>query len=163
MRFEDSDMVFSFRDEDCFRIERTQLYREVGTGVKICEAVVRIKNAVVFIEAKRSFPHPDKPGDVKKAATAAYEKFLNSILLYLGLQIGRPYKNPFIPANLMVSNFKAPPRIRCFYIIKNFNREWLQPATEAIQSKLSHVQKTLLIDSIVAINEDMARERGIIQ
>lgn len=163
MNFEDSKMQFSFPDADCFRIEHSPVHKELGEGIKICEAIVRIDDSIVFIEAKSSFPQPGSKEDFSARVAEAYDKFLNSILIYLGLQTQRPYKNKQIPANLIIAEPTSNLKIKCYYIIHGFQRDWLPPVNEAIGLSLSKIKKTLLIDSIMVINDTVARNHGLIQ
>lgn len=163
MNFTESNMQFSFPDDDCFRIEHSPVHLELGEGIKICEAIVRINDSIVFIEAKSSFPRPGSGGKFPLRVSEAYDKFLNSILIYLGLQTQRPYTNNQIPAaNLRVAN-SSNLRIKCYYIIHGFQRDWLPPVNDAISVSLSKVKKTLLIDSIMVINDAIARQHRLIQ
>lgn len=163
MNFTESNMQFSFPDDDCFRIEHSPLHLELGEGIKICEAIVRINDSIVFIEAKSSFSQPGSKEKFSVGVAEAYDKFLNSILIYLGLQTQRPYKNNQIPDNLILAKSSSNLKIKCYYIINGFQKEWLPPVNEAISSSLSRVKKTLLIDSIMVINDAIARQHRLIQ
>ena len=85
-------MDFKFKKENIFHIEKSGVYQQVGKNVKICEFIVKLKGKILFIEAKTTFSNPQK-GTFDKDIQDIYQKILNSLLLYSGILLGRPYKS----------------------------------------------------------------------
>jgi hypothetical protein len=53
-RFEESGMMFSFPEEDIYRIEKSEFLASVQ--MKACECIVKRDNKILLLEAKRSSP-----------------------------------------------------------------------------------------------------------
>lgn len=161
-RFVESGMEFIFDESDCFHIERSETYREMSGGVKVCEAVVWNRNRILFIEAKSSFPKPGSQENFQQNLSVVCEKFLHSVLLYAGLAVGRPYSRAStLPVNLSVKALKTSPMI--FYLIINgFKEEWIVNIHDAVNKKCAALKKVFKIDYITVINDRTARKYGLI-
>jgi hypothetical protein len=54
----ESGMVFGEYDtNDLFRIEKSQIYKEIGPGVKTVEFILKQNAQIWFVEAKTSCPN----------------------------------------------------------------------------------------------------------
>ena len=73
-------MVFSFPDEDVYRIEKSPLLAEVQ--LKATECVVSRQNAILFIEAKSSSPRPQPEDKFDKFIDEITDKFTHSLTFY---------------------------------------------------------------------------------
>jgi hypothetical protein len=162
-RFLESKMVFSLDDEYSIRIEKSETYKTLGKGVKVCEFVSNNSGVIVFVEAKHSFSNPENPGDFTADVDAIYEKFLNSLLLYAGLLIGRPYRSiDRVPEHLGLEKTRGA-KYRCYLILHGHKDEWLVAVDEALDMRFAVIKRCFAVDSIRTINERMALKHGLIQ
>ena len=93
--FVESGMTFSFADSDVFQIEKSPTYLDLQNGIKVCECIAAdsAKAQIFLIEAKSSFSNPQNNLEhFSSNVSDITEKFINSLLLYYGLLLKRPYK-----------------------------------------------------------------------
>lgn len=163
IRFSESKMDFSFAEEDCYRIEHSGSHLSLGKGVKICECVVRKGARLLFLEAKSSFAYLQNGYKFREELIEIQEKFVNSVLLYAGLLIDRPYRcsNP-LPQNLKLESIRRAP-LKCCLIIGRYEKEALKSVDEALNQDLSTFRKTFAVEEIKVISSETALKYGIIQ
>jgi len=161
--FTESGMIFRFPAKDCFHIEKSSTYLSISSYVKICECIVRKNNSIIFIEAKSSFARKQSKDDFKKNVKDICDKFYNSILLYAGLLIGRPYNDySTIPENLQIPNIREK-KIKIYLIISNFEIGWVKEIDEVINQELTSLKRVFCISDIKVINDSMASKHGLIE
>jgi hypothetical protein len=160
---EESGMTFSFNENDLFHIEKCATFSAMSQGVKIVEFIVNQSERLVFIEAKKSSPKPDKDNvDFDIFITEIYEKFQNSLLLYIGLMLSRPFSTQsIIPKNHSINQLKHA-KIQFYLIINGHKDEWLPPIDEALNLRLKAVKKCFAISSIKVLNDKMALNYNLI-
>jgi hypothetical protein len=163
LSFSESKMLFVWDENDCFRIEKSEAVLGLGDGIKICEFVANWSGTIIFVEAKSSFPHPDSTGDFQGLIQNIYEKFLNSLLIYAGILVGRPYANAAtLPSRLSLESIRGA-RFRFHLVIRGHRDEWLVGVDEALNQKFVAIVPAFAIDSIKAINEKTALAHGLIR
>lgn len=169
----ESGMTFSFPTDDLFRIEKCETYQSIKQqNVKIVDFVAKAPDrnnteALFFIEAKSSAPSPNNPKSKERFdeyVNEIYEKFRNSVILYSGLLLNRPYtKKSTLPTNHSHA-FASSAATHLVLIIKNHRDEWC----EALQNTFSQhkgltaIKKTFYIKNILVVNEEIAKEYGLI-
>jgi len=159
MIIRESNMDFKFEEANIFHIEKSGVYQQVGKNVKICEFIVKLKGKILFIEAKNSFSNPQKE-TFDKNIHDIYQKILNSLLLYSGILLGRPYKIlEKLPENL---NSLKDKKLGLILIIKNHRKEWLIPIDDKLNSLFHSIKKVFLIDFFKVLNEETAEKYGLI-
>lgn len=88
----ESEMDFGEFDEaDLFHIENSKIYKNLGSGIKTVEFVLKYdENSIVFLEAKKSCPNTaNRHESVEKAQkfeeyySSITEKFVASFQIYL--------------------------------------------------------------------------------
>jgi hypothetical protein len=80
----ESDM--SFVADNVFRIEKSAAYMALGDGIKSVEFVRRKDEKLLFVEAKSTFPNPDKSEErFDGAADDIAAKFVHSLNLYASI------------------------------------------------------------------------------
>lgn len=105
LRFAESRMVFSWDEADCLRIEKSETYTHLGSGVKICEFVANDSGVILFVEAKSSFSSPANPGDFAANIEEICDKFRDSLLLFAGMLLGRaPIRRVFAVDSVLAIN-----------------------------------------------------------
>ena len=170
MEFIESGMTFSFPDSDIFQIEKCPTYKSLNSSSKICECIVKQKekNRLFIIEAKTSFSNP-KTNDGKnfdENVNDIIQKILNSITLYYGLLLNRPYQmKSTLPKNLDFAAFSQRQySIMPVLIISDFEEAWLPPVKDALNSciKKYPFTKFLVLEDIQVLNRQMAKDRKLI-
>lgn len=161
--FTESGMAFSFPEESCYKVEDSGTHKSLGTGIKICECIVKHNEKVLFIEAKTSFAKPGNKEGFSEGIQEIVEKFRNSILVYAGILVDRPYmEREELPSELTLVAVRRVP-MKCYLLIKNHEKEWLPPVDEALNQALLSVRKTFAIADIKVMNAEMALKYHLIR
>jgi len=162
IRIEESEMIFDFPEEDVFLIERCPTIAALGGGVKIVEMIVKHNTRLMFIEAKKSSPKPGNAERFDEFMQEIYEKFRNSLILFAGIALDRPFTvNSPLPASLTASVIASMP-IHFYLIINNHKEEWLPPLNDELNRLLGAVKKCFAIKSVAVLNDSMAQKLQII-
>lgn len=168
--FIESGMTFSFADSDAFQIEKCPTYLDIQKGTKVCECIAMDSNKaqILLIEAKSSFSNPlNNIEHFSNNVCDITEKFINSLLLYYGLLLKRPYKTfSELPEKLQLSAVLTQShRIIPVLILNNFKKEWLPPVKEALNNKIKQFSfsKILLLEDTQVLTKEMAIKLNIVQ
>ena len=88
-----------YEESDLFYIEKSDLYRSLGAGIKTTEFVLRANEsgmAILFVEAKTNAPNPDHKDDsdekqrkFEEFYTEVPEKFVDSLGIYTAALLNR--------------------------------------------------------------------------
>lgn len=55
----ESDMLFGeFNEEDLFHIEKSNIYKDIGSNIKTVEFILKQKNNIILLEAKKAVLMP---------------------------------------------------------------------------------------------------------
>ncbi|MDZ4287820.1 MAG: hypothetical protein U0984_07670, partial [Prosthecobacter sp.] len=166
---EESGMVFGpYNEGECFRIEASEAYRAIQTGVMMAEFLL-IRNssdrrAVWIIEAKSRSPHAGAKQRFDEFIGELREKLVNALHLGLASCLGRhraaehQLPQAFRDLDLKVVAF------RLIVVIKGHEDDWLPPLDDALNAALNATIKTWALgaNSVVVINDRLARARGLI-
>lgn len=162
VEIEESGMIFKFPEEDLFHIEKCSTVKAIRKGVKTIEMVVKQNQKLIFIEAKQSSPQPGNTERFDEFMQEIYEKFRNSLILFSGIALKRPFKkNTQFPKNLTAKAI-ANSSIHFYLIIKGHKEEWLSPLSDELNSSLNAVKKCFAIKDIKVLNDAMARQYKLI-
>jgi len=78
-----------FIADNALHIEQSAAYKTLGDGVKSVELVRRKDEALIFIEAKTTFPNPNNSGDrFDLESNEIRDKFVHSLNLYAANAMG---------------------------------------------------------------------------
>ena len=163
--FEESNMSFSFEDADAFHIEEQELYKKI-IGAKTCECIVLFNEKVMLIEAKSSFPQPQKNGDdnsdFKNFAESIACKFSDSLVYYTATYLKRHLPDT-LPVNLQAIPLSKHDYEFCL-IIFGHKKDWLPPVLDQMKKSMKKMLKLWGIkdSSVKVINEHMALSKGMI-
>ena len=88
-----------FDEIDLFRIENSKIYKDLGSGIKIVEFVLKYdENSIVFLEAKKSCPNAfnryeseEKEQKFEEYYSTITEKFIASLQIYLATILDPPF------------------------------------------------------------------------
>lgn len=167
---QESDMQFGkYKEQEVFQLEKSRQYMEKlrPNGVKSCEFILRRKNRLYFIEAKKSCPRQimaDTPEEKrKKYKEYVYDivlKMRHSLSLYANILLER-YVTEGVPELLREKDLSQL-EIRLVLVVKNAEKEWLVPFQDVFRNMLQDELKIWKIPSFSVINETTAREKHFI-
>lgn len=160
--YTESGMIFKDDEDILFNIEQSEIYKSIRNGVHICDFIYLKGNKLFIIEAKRSSPRPDNHENFEKFIHEITRKFIDTLILFLGMSLKRPYPKPLEMSSELASiDFSRINIILCLII--NGNRlEWMPPINDALNNESAHIRKTFIIRSIIAINDIEARRKQLI-
>jgi len=148
-----------------YEIEHSDLHNSIGEGVKIAEFVFYENSSKCFwiVEAKSSSPRPQNVEDFSKFIHDIEEKLTNAFLL-LNSTILTRHEDSDIPTTFLSTRLKET-TYKFFLVIQGHAKEWLPPLQDAMGIALNRYLKTWNIapNSILVINDSIARNRGIIR
>jgi len=166
----ESGMTFGpFNEGQCFHIEKSRVYANIQPGVKMAEFLLLKINheehpVVWIIEAKSSTPRPETQPGFDGFIAEIREKFVNALALGWALCLQRHQQAD----NELPDQFKtidlSCTDVRFVLVIKGHPKSWLPPIQEAMQKALHATVRTWAFSptSVVVLNENLARERGLI-
>ena len=82
-----------FIANNSFHIEKADVYKNIGEGVRSVEFIRAKNDMLLFVEAKLSFPNPNNPDTDNKAKfqkeiDEICEKFIHSLNLFSSIEVG---------------------------------------------------------------------------
>ena len=140
-------------------------------GVKTCDFLIFKKERSPFklfiIEAKSSAPLPiDIGGDPErwdKFIQDIYEKLLNSLLVFVGLKVERPYHEiSELPPHIKDAQLSILPIIPCL-VLRDHPDYALPPVSDALKSKFNPIVKSFALDPPIVINSALAIKYGLVE
>ena len=169
--FIESGMTFGpFPDGSCFPIEQSASYKAIESGVKMAEFLLLrqtgdISPVIWVVEAKSSTPKPQTQPDFNDFIEEIRHKLSNALSLGLAACLGRhPAAWAELPdsfKNLDLANVS----FRLVLVINGHRADWLPPLNDALTTALHPVVKTWALPptAVTVINDDLARDHGLIQ
>lgn len=165
---EESGMSFGpYLDENCFHIEKSNIYIKLQNGLPIAEFLLLQpdKNKLLVVEAKSSSPNPgnnESQDNLKNFITEISEKLLNAFSLGLALCLERHlHSTGEIPSSFKSISHDSI-QIILLLIIKGHKKEWLTPLNDILQKKLRNASKVWDF-KVNVINDEMAKKYNLIQ
>ena len=146
-----SESGMDFIISNTFYIEKSLLYTNLGEGVRSVEFVRVIRDNLLFIEAKTTFPNPDNPGQenyiqFQNETVEICEKFIHSLNLFSTVMIGTS-KETF------PDDFTLPEKVILIFVLVIKNK---------LYSSLSSYLKKIWEPTVYVINQDTAAKRNLI-
>ncbi|MCF8000134.1 MAG: hypothetical protein K9L25_13965 [Methylovulum sp.] len=160
----ESGMHFPYEEGQCFHIEKSAVYSKMQ-GVKIAEFLLVKYSKVLVIEAKSSSPSPHNKINFDDFIQEIHEKLLNAFSLSVAIFLNRhSLENDTLPnefQNLELSHTD----FLLLLIINGHKTEWLEPIQYELKKSLHSTVKTWALspNSVVVMNDEIAREKGLIQ
>ena len=161
-----------YEESDLFYIEKSDLYKHLGAGIKTTEFVLRVNEsepAILFVEAKTNAPNPDNKDDsdekqrkFEEFYTEVPEKFVDSLGIYTAALLNRYSDCSEIGLNLQVSDL-ANKKITFVLVVTNpaAQIEWLAPIKAVLEDRLRRWMKIWSID-VVVFNQELAKRYKLI-
>ncbi len=166
----ESEMRFgAFDEKDLFHMEESRIYRNIGSGIKTVEFVLKYnENSIVFLEAKESCPNAEnrfesaeKEEKFEEYYSSITEKFISSFQIYLAALLEKFSDDSEIGFELRnIRSFKNI-HLRCILVIKNAQEDWLVGPMAELRNRLFTYRKIWGID-VVVLNDELAREYHLI-
>jgi len=165
----ESKMQFVKVDGCYFKLETCPTMSSLG--VKTCDFLI-LKKArpslkLLIIEAKSSAPQPiDIGGDPKRwdrFIQEIYEKLLNSLLVFVGLKVERPYHEiSELPPHIKEAPLSILSIIPCL-VLRDHPDYALPPVSDALKSKLNPIVRSFALDPPIVINSALAIKYGLVE
>ena len=165
----ESKMQFLKVDGCFYKMETSAVMASLG--IKTCDFLIlraaKSPQELFIIEAKSSAPRPGPGGGDPVRWDAfiqeIYEKLLNSLLVFLGLKVHRPYHEfselPSHMKNVSLSDLSITPCL----VLRDHPDYALPPVSDALKSKLDPVVKSFTLKPPVVINSTLAIKYGLIE
>lgn len=166
----ESKMDFGPMPEDqVIQLETCKTYQRIQQGLAIAEfSYLKADNGkkrFLTIEAKSSSPRSGNEPDFSKYIREIASKLANGFQLTYALLIGRfgITETPLPDALVHVDLANAEHRL--ILVINGHQKSWLPPIQDALRQELKQIEKlwNLGPNSITVINDQMARQKGLIK
>ena len=165
----ESEMEFGPYPKDrCFYIEKSECYSAVRDHVKMAEfLLLRVtdeNSALWVIEAKSSTPRAETKPNFDSFIAEIREKLTNAFSLGWASCLGRhPQAKAELPKDFKTLDLSRADVVFCL-VIRGHKEEWLPPLKDALENELRSTVKTWAFsgNSVVVINDSLARENGLI-
>lgn len=167
----ESKMRFGkFDERNLFHIEESQIFKELGEGIKSVEFILRYnKDRVVLLEAKESCPNianriesVEREIKFEEYYSSITEKFIDSFEIYIASLMDKYSNTSDIGEELQKVRSLRTIRITCVLVIRSAREEWLAGPMEELRARLFNYRKIWGIEVIV-LNEDMAKKYHLIK
>lgn len=161
-----------YEESDLFYIEKSDLYRSLGAGIKTTEFVLRTNESgttILFVEAKTNAPNPDHKDDsdekqrkFEEFYTEVPQKFVDSFEIYTAALLKRYSECSEIGLNLQMPDL-ANKKITFLLVITNpaAQSEWLASIKAVLEYRLRRWMKIWSID-VCVFNQELARQYKLI-
>lgn len=167
----ESGMNFGkFEDEDVFHIENSKIYKDLGTGIKTVEFVLRYnENSVIFLEAKKSCPNvanryesEEKEQSFEEYYASITDKFVDSLQIYLAALMGKYEDTSDLGRKLQNVTSMQDIQLKFILVVKNAEDiSWLAGPLAELRARLLKMRKIWNIE-IAVLNEELAAEHKLI-
>lgn len=158
-----------FDEENLFHIEDSKIYKDLGSGIKTVEFILKWKkNEILFLEAKTTCPNSaNKNESMKKIQkfeeyySEITEKFMDSLQVYLAAVMGRYPDLAEIGAELRSVDSMKEIRLKFILVVKNAKDiTWLAGPLAELKARLLQVRKIWGVE-VAVLNEELAKENKL--
>ena len=167
----ESEMNFGKFDEtDLFHIENSKIYKDLGSGIKTVEFILKYDEAsIVFLEAKKSCPNAanrdeskEKEQKFEEYYSSITEKFMASFHIYLAAILEKFQNTEEVGDNLKIGNNVKNIQLKFVLVIKNAEDiTWLAGPLAELRARLLQLRKIWGVE-IAVLNEALAKEYKLI-
>lgn len=166
----ESEMDFGkFDEENLFHIEDSKIYKDLGSGIKTVEFILKWKkNEILFLEAKTTCPNSanknesmEKTQKFEEYYSEITEKFIDSLQVYLAAVMGRYQDLAEIGAELRSVDSMKEIRLKFILVVKNAKDiTWLAGPLAELKARLLQVRKIWGVE-VAVLNEELAKENKL--
>ena len=167
----ESEMNFGKFDEtELFHIEDSRIYKELGSGIKTVEFVLKYgQNSILFLEAKKSCPNAanrsesaEKEGKNEEYYASITEKFIASLQIYLAAILNRFPDTSEVGESLKSMSGLKDVQLKFILVIKNAEDvTWLAGPLAELKSRLLQIRKIWGVE-IAVLNVELAIEHKLL-
>ena len=166
----ESEMDFGKFDEaDLFHIENSKIYKNLGSGIKTVEFVLKYdENSIGFLEAKKSCPNTanrhesvEKEQKFEEYYSSITEKFVASFQIYLAAILNKYQDISEIGDKLQSVDSMKDIQLKFILVIKNVEDiTWLAGPLAELKARLLQLRKIWGVE-VAVLNEELAREYSL--
>lgn len=163
----ESEMQFGkFEETDLFHIEDSKIYKNLGSGIKTVEFILRYdENSIVFLEAKKSCPNvanryksEEKEQKFEEYYSSITEKFIASLQIYLAVILDKFQDVEEVGDKLKTVNSMKDIQLKFILVIKDAEDiTWLAGPLAELKVRLLQIRKIWDVE-IAVLNEELAGE-----
>ena len=159
-----------FEETDLFHIEDSQIYKDIGSGIKTVEFILKYdENSIVFLEAKKSCPNVANRYESKKKEqkfeeyySSITEKFIASLQIYLATILDKFQNTEEVGDKLKTVSSMKNIQLKFILVVKNAEDiTWLAGPLAELKARLLQIRKIWDV-KIVVLNKELAREYKLI-
>ena len=163
----ESEMNFGPFDQSVlFQIEKSKIYKALGTGIKTVEFILRYgEESIVFLEAKKSCPNREnrytsheKEVKFEEYYASITEKFTASLQIFIATildkyedisEVGTNFQNIYSMRNI---------QLKFILVVKNAEDiTWLAGPLAELKARLLQLRKIWGVE-VAVLNEELARQ-----
>jgi hypothetical protein len=149
-----------FITDNVFYIEKSQALMEVGKGIKSVEFVRMVNDRLMFLEAKTTFPNPEKTGVNRfdEEVNDICKKFIHSITLYSSIVLGVHYEE-------LSRTFVAESKKTIWFVLVICNHElaWCRYIQTKIRGALPDYLQKIWNPQVFVINKKSAMKYNLVK
>lgn len=166
----ESEMNFGdFHEEDLFEIEKSELLKSLGEGVKTVEFILLgVNKNIIFLEAKKTCPNemnmhdtPEKEKSFEEYYSRIVQKFTDSLQVYMAAVLKRYREVSEIGDNLKKIKDYHKRGICFILVIKDADIKWLAGPKAILERRLLSLRKIWGIE-ISVLNYELAKQYKLI-
>ena len=168
---QESEMNFGKFDEaDLFHIENSKIYKELGSGIKKVEFILKYdEDSIIFLEAKKSCPNIENRYESEEKEQKFEEyysditgKFMDSLQIYLAALLDKYEETSEVGTELLKMKNLRNVRLKFVLVVKNAKDiAWLTGPMAELRARLLQFRKIWGIE-VVVFNEELARQYKLI-
>ena len=149
-----------FIADNVYHIERSEIYSNLGEGIKTVEFVRAKGDNLLFVEARTTFPNPNNP-DISNSERFLSElrdicdKFVHSLNLFSAIEIGVLHDD----AERMILQENVA--LVFVLVVKNHEFEWCRPIERELVAFLPRYIKRIWKPVVYVINHETAVRRNL--
>lgn len=166
----ESEMNFGKFDEaDLFHIENSNIYKNLGFGIKTVEFVLKYdENSIIFLEAKKSCPNAanryeseEKEQKFEEYYSSITEKFMASLQIYLAAILDKYQDVSEVGDRLRTMDSMKDIQLKFILVVKNAEDiTWLAGPLAELKARLLQLRKIWGVE-VAVLNEELAREYSL--
>jgi hypothetical protein len=165
----ESEMDFgAYEINDLFRIETSRIYKDLGSGVRTVEFILKQNNNILFVEAKKSCPNAankdeshEKKVKFEEFYSEMLEKFVDSLQVFLASLTERYSDTSEVGMNLVGQKTLKNINLRFVLVITSAKLEWLAGPKAMLEEILIKYRRIWNVQ-VVVLNQELAREYKLI-
>ena len=155
-----------FDETDLFHIENSKIYKDLGSGIKTVEFVLKYdEKSIVFLEAKKSCldaanrnESKEKEQKFEEYYSSITEKFIASLQIYLAAILDKFQNSEEVGDRLRTVNSMKDIQLKFILVVKNAEDiTWLAGPLAELKARLLQIRKIWGVE-IAVLNEELAGE-----